>query len=335
MMRQNFDNRDWSLKYKLAGSLLIIVLMTASLSGATYSWFTTSSSTPDNLFAVGTLFVEVSEPMVSKIDSQNSYKVKWTITNTGSISSYIRVRLETEENLLGKKDSIWNEGERYSATPERYFIYYVKGQSNSDNPTTNNLWANNIDEIVGTISIWEEAGRLFVNMTTNNYAMFKSDLYAGKQEPTIGAPGGFGFLYSVGEGNTHLYYKSYTFPDPSDDNPGLLEIFENQGGIKVDFSDIQDGTPIYIFSHADGHAPAPQATWNLHTNVPCSGAWEYKGSGYWYYLYPVSSGQEITICFLVCAGDASSGEITFYLEAEAVQASHNAAKTNGWLYPTD
>lgn len=312
------------MRFNVIISAFILILVAASMGGATFAWFIADSENFNNVFVVGT--VDISDPILTS-SGQNwtpdtCQMVSWSMTNTGTKSSYFRVKLNEESKV--KSETAWGiesgANLRFGGGNAQYFRYkigsgvkeYVLGAGSSYTP-------------VGSVTVWKSDGKLYVRYSTfDNVWLRETHLYAGLATPTTSAPGKLGWQHSFSGNNIHVdtYELSHIFRSQADSNPS------------VQVSTICNNTIIYIAAHATVETSAAGIlTWTLTACDPQQAAWVKGTDGYWYYPNPVPAGETLSICFNVCLPDNSrGGNLNVYLDAEAVQASHHAID---YLWPNN
>ncbi len=337
------------LKRNLVASLLLIILMAASITGATYAWFTSSSTVIQNAFTAGT--VELSEPV---IESQSSTVkedldrkceiIEWKFSNTGTKSTYVRVRPDakaTGEKIEFDDETAWvgvdgddpdfktiDSGQDWN----QYYEYDLSQFADGDELNLDILASSEFKDVGdATTKVYEDT--LYIDLeTTGGWEMAEVHIYAGLEKPTNHSPGqlGWGFENLTGAERTHFPFATDKINEkfaPPNKNPEQL------------VSELDGTETIYIVVHLDvvkETTGSNGGTIALDVDIDlCSGQeddWQEDG-GWWYYgnsngPYVVNiDSPEVVVCFKYCAIAQDGYKIKSmeaYLEAEAVQASNYA-----------
>lgn len=292
--------------FNITTSILILLLSMASLGGATVAWFLSEQSPTVNSFTAGT--VVISTPIIEGSQEWQPglcETVTWNIENTGTKSSYIRVRIIEEYDQTVTSETAWAVGTRFGGGFAQYFEY-KKGT-----PYEVILGAGVNLTPVGKVSVWDNGTNLYIKYTTYDYvSLTETHLYAGLLPPTNSAPGQLGWQETPVYPYEQLYIRDYVFD--SQTKP-----------IKTtSFSKVKRGTTIYIAAHATVSIHPVTPVWNPGA---FSHLWIEGIDGYYYYSVPVAAGETISISFEVCLPDNMSRiHYSFNLEADAVQSSNNA-----------
>jgi hypothetical protein len=326
------------MKTKIVFSLMVITFAVASLVSATLAWFTASTGPIENTFTAGT--VELVEDGVS-IDGNfenwnpgDCIKVKWCVENSGSKSSYIRIKIDDwwKGGSPGSiEKSAWGEGKKFF---DGSWAMYFTAQVGEEKEVK--LFADK-DIDAGRVKVWIVGEKLYVRYTTNeNWKMKETHLAVAddlnlipKSKGTF-PPGLFPFK---GEHKPHVTTYTYELPLSGTYSKGKLKGQDYSWGI---------GEMLYIAAHADligtgdgvddenGGDGGSLNTGNVQWSVKGSD-WEQGEDEYWYYKKPVPSGEKVCIAFCVCLDGEETGNeyqgasYRFKFTAEAVQSSNNAA----------
>lgn len=290
--------------------VLVVAMMAALVGGATMAWFTHQAEGGKAIFTAGTVEVSAGNAVITGTGSHDNWnpgdcnQVKWVIKNTGSKTSYIRVRLDKgweNGDVQCQIETAWSEGTRFGGGWAQYF-YTQKGQQKSVR-----FLAGQHHE-AGTITVWNDEEFIFVRFDTiNGWEMQKTHLYVGSNPPTRHAPGQLG-------------RKNENLDDPTTDL------------YKIPIGEVT-GDTIYVAAHADvtrcvGDLSDCNVRWELCEDS--QGKWILGKDGYYYYFEPVAAGQEIKICFNVCL-DGEKTDNKFQgkrfianIIVDSVQSSHGA-----------
>ncbi len=314
------------MKIKTVRSLIILSLVAVLvIAGTTTAWFTDEEKLPSAAgMVVGTLEFEITDARVIPDDGDEGQdggdsqsiewkageckELAWTFRNTGTKTAFFRARVDCELTRIvpGEGETAWGDEFRFVDKEQgqwaRYFIH------NKGSTTQRMLLAGQHYD-AGTVTVWEEAGKLHVRYDTNDGWYLT------------------GTHFGVAENKDGLLKKDKTLP-----SPGQLA-YKNKHVLAQSFTrvvDLPDYNPVYLAAHADvvrGGTEVvddAQITWSLPEGSP----WEEgePPDGWFYYCQPVRSGEEITLVLIGCLDEAAvggSGEVK--LIAESVQATHGAS----------
>lgn len=301
------------MKRNIALSLLGLVVLGFLLGGSVLAYFSDNSSPAETKFILGTVEIGESEPIGATEIANEGGKVKWQIKNTGSKAAYLRVSLqdkwlgESSGDLNYKDESAWGEGS--SIDPEKNWSMYFD-YNFGDAGKSVRLMAGQHDP-VGFVRTWTENGQLKVKyeMTTGYASKIEEyHLWVGQNIGTIP------------NGNGQFPYKG--------------KDVGNEVEITIDPNYYDTSKPILIAAHAKVIYPLGSGGGGSNNLEPpeiekivCDDRWVLGEDDYWYYSEPVSAGEIIEFCIEIKMVDPTwegKGTYSFYLEAEAVQASHNA-----------
>lgn len=314
--------QDVRMRLNIAGSILILLLATASIGGATMAWFIGESHGNTSAFTAG--IVTISEPVIQNDQNWQSGQcepVQWSIFNYGSKKAYIRVLPTVQgassepiyiaSHVSAGSETAWvgePEGPTIPSGPNwnRYFIYHA-GCYTEDNPYIQKILAGSNQIEIGSVEVWDDGEKLYMRYNLYNTTTDEIHVYAGMNPPTHHAPGQLGFSYYFSPGvSTFDFQKEY--------------IFDKQGGnaevaIKEILSVENAGLSWEICPEAEGE-------------------WFEGNDGWWYYgvgeeLTEIAPSEEVTVCFLLCIDENYDGAVEFFVVAEAVQSSNNAVD-NVW-----
>ena len=323
-------NRVKKMNINLASSLLIVVLMIASLGGATHAWFN-ASKTLENVFTAGTVII--SDPIVVPsiatrcVPTEKCQEITWEFENIGSKRAYVRVkpeaRVEVYPNIYiaihmeVNCETAWvgvrNPGNDlpYKRFPTGNFSQYFEyplGRYTVNDPLELLIVYGSTYVPIGFANIWEENNKLYIRLviTDKKYTTDTIHIYAGVEEPFNPAPGKLGWTFE----------RPYS--DPFEMNTAV--IFDMQGGTaNVLISDLY----------------ASSTTVNVELCDLSIGKWypingNLEENEIWWYYGDVSGptivmpGDKVSVCFKFCV--VTTGDITLSasLEAEAVQMTNGA-----------
>jgi predicted ribosomally synthesized peptide with SipW-like signal peptide len=304
------------MKQRIAFSLMVLALASTLVGGATLALFTDQVEADPVAFTTGTVEItggdisgDVSVISVgtsgdmgimcwpSPSDDPAQKTVTWCVENTGSKAAYIRVRARGgNEDVQG--ESAAGEGEeKYGPAWSRMWNTY---DLSSGEEMEIRLVAGQHYDHVGWVTVYKDYWNLYVrHETIDGWTLTDTKVYA---ETNDDFPTGFG---------------DFRFPHPGLDNVTsdlhvipYDQLFEPEG-----YSDT-----IYLVTHAD--VEKLPAEWTI--NSACSTSWiagTAEGDNWWYYETPVPAGETVCISLDVLYYDSKA---EYYLEAEAVQASHQA-----------
>lgn len=310
------------MRLNIVTSILVLLLATASIGGATMAWFIGDAHSGTANFTAGT--VTISDPAVEGGENWQPGEceiVKWNITNNGSKKAYLRVKpdIDVETFTLiyiashvgirvpgSRDDTAWvgePDGPTIPSGPNwnRYFEY-VLGLYNTENRYIQKIMAGSNHIEIGYAEVWDDGEKLYISYHLSSGTTDAINIYAGLSIPTRHNPGGLGFSY-------------YFSPRVAAFDFETEYIFFEQGGEPV----------VSIYELANPEVSGLQ--WDLAESS--QGQWVEGDDGWWYYgtaagLTEVASGETVTISFLFCLDENFDGTATLALLAEAVQSSHNA-----------
>ncbi len=302
------------MRSSLVASILILLLVSFSIGGATLAWFTFESDLIQNVFTAGTVQIDDWEFTSESQDWEPGQcnDLTWSFTNIGSKKSYVRVRPDVDVDMdyiydplyiavhmEANNETAWigipGNDPDFTTIPggqnwNQYF-QYEPGEYTEQDPLVLLILAGRNFNEVGYAEIWDDVVNLYIDYYFyNGWHMYATHIYVDQEPPSNHSPGQFHFEYSF--------------------SPGVQEFsFE---------------TPIPI---SNGGPEEHNVTWDL-----CPGQsthWILGADGWWY--YGTSSGptavhpeETVTVCFAFCIPEGFNGTIEAALEAEAVQSSHDA-----------
>lgn len=145
---------------------------------------------------------------------------------------------------------------------------------------------------VGSVTVNNDAQNLYVQYnTTNGWTLTETHVYAEEKEPASAAAG--------------------KFTDKKENLGNITSVLHT-----IPLS-LYTGNTLYLVTHAA--VEKGPAKWTL-----CLGSPWIASGGWWYYSTRVASGETVCISLNVSTYEAS---VEYYLDAEAVQTSNNAAHT--------
>jgi len=307
------------MKRHVLTGFILIVLLCLLVGGAAAAYFTDRASLGSSQeFVFGTVDIEVEK--ISGGDVTISFpdecggEAAWRITNTGSKTAMMRARIIEEFQGSGGGEyidagSAWGVGSgvdgstppgaispRFGGGNARYHVYNL-GHNESE-PLELKLGLGDNYTNVGSVYVWDNGTSIWVEaVTANSWRLKETHLYVGSTAPTKSAPGQLG-----NQRQPMSTRVTYQLPLPT--------------GIQDD--------KVYIALHATiqerisgDYAGDPDIDLDV-------AGWTKGSDGYYYYPYPVSSGGTVDFELEFEIEKAWSGDYTLSLEAEAVQASHDA-----------
>jgi predicted ribosomally synthesized peptide with SipW-like signal peptide len=386
------------LKKNIIAGLVLIGLVSLSLTGATFAWFTAEAETPLNYFTAGTVNLSqpagivtpisnitkaiedddtdqakispaefvygeeglITEQTENRSSSDYTYggdelivgnpgeispvsdvygdgkddtislktvaptckKVTWSFNNTGSKDAYVRVRPRVDStqviyiavHLEFKKETafVGVDNNKLDLPGHNFgqYLAYPLGTYTESQPLELGIWAGNNLMNFGSAKIWDDGTELFLELQTSQSRKIKDvHVYAGLEKPEH--IGGFG----------NMGYKI-----PSEDYPFSPSTIFNfrTSSIFSTFPPQDQALPDVLLNSLYGGLV------NADISI-CPESEEYwqEKDGWWYYgsasapTNVIKNGGEVTVCFRYCYLH-SSEELTFHLEAQAVQSSHGA-----------
>jgi len=338
------------LKRNLVASLLLIILMAASITGATYAWFTSSSAVIENAFTTGT--VKLSEPVIESQSStakedpdRKCETIEWKFSTTGTKSTYVRVRpdaIATGEKIEFEDETAWvgvdgddpefktiNSGQSWN----QYYEYDLDQFADGEELDLDILASSEYKD-VGDATTKVNGDKLYIDLeTTGGWEMDEVHIYAGLEPPDNHAPGQFGWGFENISGSERTRFSFETdkineeFDGSTNDTPEkYISGLEGTGTIYI-------VVHLVVVKEATG-SNGETIDLNVDINL-CSGQeddWQEAG-GWWYYgssdqPYIVNiDSPEVKVCFEYCVTGQEGYKVKSmeaYLEAEAVQASNYA-----------
>ena len=311
---------------------LLILIMLASITGATYAWFIEENKELNAAqFTAGTVKVDLDENHSGnnpEITNYNGCKLYiWRLKNMGTKSSYVRIWVDSDE-VTGTGDTAWAylEGE---ATPNNQV---------SGNPSNAWGWTNRIaNEGLTTLDLYAGAGKndlskgILVGEVTVDYATSTIRVHYQINSDSN---------YIIGE--AHLWLGDTELPTGNNNKPTAAPgqfpyknpvISEDRKNASFVIENHNLNLPFYVAAHAadDDRTEMVQP---IEIGQGCEGNWFYH-EGYYYYGNPdtnkvqqLIAGQELTFCLLVCLPDKI--DYDFEIQIEAVQSTNNAIEAIGW-----
>ncbi|HSW35193.1 MAG TPA: hypothetical protein VLH18_01180 [Candidatus Limnocylindrales bacterium] len=315
-----------NLKLNLAASVMLLLLMSVAVGGATYAWFTRSSAAIVNEFTAGT--VKLTAPVDDISPSAAVYTVYvqgdgecqtvgWTFDYTGSKKAYVRVKpgaIVSREIFIAIHLEVNDEtawvgvpGSEFLPIPggsawNQYFKYPL-GVYDADSPGQRlelGILAGSNFTPVGTAFMWDDGTALYFRFQAyDGQSMEKIHIYAGLTPPTDHTPGQLGWERTVDPPG-----ESYTFDTP--------DVYPNQNAAapNVSIESLYGGVDISLCSNTPGWVE--------------DAGWWYFGDAAGPTVVGTATGvTKLAVCFTFCVVTPPV-TLRVWLEAEAVQASHNA-----------
>ncbi|MDO9574874.1 MAG: hypothetical protein Q7I94_07770 [Candidatus Contubernalis sp.] len=308
------------MRSSLVASILILLLVSFSIGGATLAWFTFETDLIQNVFTAGTVRIDdweiTSESQTWEPGECND--LTWSFTNTGSKKTYVRVRPDVDMDIDYVYDPLYiavhmeiNSETAWIGVPgndpdfttipsgqnwNQYF-QYEPGIFTEQDPLVLLILAGSTLKEVGYAEIWDDGQYLYIDYHLySGWYMYATHVYVDMIPPTNHSPGQFHLEYSFSPG-----VQEFSFETP------------------IPFS---NGGPEQYY-----------ATWDLCQGQ--SSSWVLGSDGWWYYgnssgPTAVHSEETVTVCFTFCIPEGFNGTVEVALDAEAVQSSHDAID-NVWL----
>jgi hypothetical protein len=349
------NNNLIQIGLKFVAPLLIIIIVAAYFTGATYAWFANTTAPLQNVFTAGTVDVDLdpdNTTTFNDIANSNCREYTFNLKNLGTKASFVRVKVNS--TLISSDwETAWAlGGEDFESPPNNYILNSFRDHdpklsekwgwffTYDGQEITRDLWAGagrnklNSGYKVGTVSASldpDNEAQLKITYNINNgWSMSEAHLYVGNDVPPPPvAPGLFANAETFVEGiNEHIFY--------------------------IDLDSLQ-GEPLYIAAHAVVAADTrSEYLYQPSTlgNADSLDNWFWHESvvngetiGYWYYWDPaifragseyepgavkkVEAGDLLTLCLLICPLGSDTTPYEFDLVIESVQSSHEAVR-NYW-----
>lgn len=313
-----------NMKKYLVTGVIGILLLSLAIGGTILAYFTDEAGARQSEFLFGTVEIEKVGDLQAIEESiyDNEREVKWTIKNTGTKAAKIRVGLFDQwfgggngELECWGKETAWREGTRFVPPPGNWAMYFTYDAQSGGAQTVNLIAGQNHN--AGTITVSKDANNLYLEFnTTGNWRIMKLDIHAAgslagipKNPQGIPSPGSFAYKYP-NLGNVTTY------------------------NVTIPLSAIGSHNIYYIAAHAEvqqcessGQGVGDNGDPNINI-FSCNSAWTLGADGYWYHCASVAPGETVEFCITIeKLNDEWEGTYELYLEAEAVQASHNAIDT--------
>lgn len=310
---------------------LLIFIMSLLVGGAAAAYFTDDVELTSPVECVmGTVEIDVKEKSdggTIEFQELGIGEAKWEIANVGTKKVYIRAKLNSKldgKDGDGVEDdpSAWAVGydvihkrqedessPRFGGGNARYNIYTL-GYT-EDDPLELKLGADDIYYEAGTVQVWDDGQKLYVEARTNDrHHLQEAHLYVGSRKPKHHAPGRLGYRPEII--NDHLAECEVDLPKDIEQDKvyvalhaELLKLASGSGG------------------DSDGQKPEVYI-------YPVKG-WTKGDDGYYYYDKIVKSGESVVfkVRFKVEVEGDWSGKYELWIDVDAVQASHDA-KDSKW-----
>lgn len=324
------------MKARVIRIMLISFLLTLTVAlladGKTTAFFTGKAPVPPSRMVMGTVAFDLSwhesfvseEPVAMEWAADECKEFVWKFFNRGSKRILLRARPVVTRR---HDETAWAEGMPFVDDGKGNWAMYFTYKAGESKKTVDLLAGQHYK--VGTVSVWTKDGYVYVQYITDDDARLTQTHLAVTDDLKLipvtadknAVPGQFPFKqpHDFASEYTYAIPLSGTYPD------GLLQ------GKKYSWNK----KTLYIAAHADvdlGEVPVEDITWRLSDD--CRYLWvegepeEINGQivTWWYYCQPVLPDDEIMLCLTGCLDErANKGAYSIYLEAEAVQASNNAA----------
>jgi len=293
------------LRVSIVASIFALLLGAFSIGGATMAWFTAGSDTMENTFTAGTVSFSLGDP-IPGTKEEGCLPVNWQIDYTGSKQAYLRVKpvvevAEIETIYIAIRAVLGNGNSYWAVGVGEYFTYKLNTYTE-----TNKFFINlerGANKFVDTY-IWDDGNELNfefkANQNNDNHRIRSINIYVGTMPPPSTDPNTFPYRLPD-TGNFDPVRSEVDYSIPFDDFIGMPG-----GSVEIQLCDPDD-------------------------------PWVEGNNGWWYYDEVVDSGDQIEVCFKFCVGSGYTADISYYLEAEAVQASHGAIDylwpNRGWDPP--
>lgn len=322
-------------------SIVSLIVLGFVVGGSVIAYFSDESSASTTQFVLGTVAIEQDGELDVEIVTEEgdscdntgdkSGVVTWNIKNIGSKTSFLRVRLNDwwtclPEDPQGKEETAWGFGTKVEDKPgfrPMYFTYNFGAA-----PISVDLIAAQHDH-VGWVRVWttEDGGLKVKYETKQGYSLKEMHLWVGHDETKLIKLGRGQYPYANKDadwGGPGSNTAVFTIPKKDFDKTKLIKIAAHS----VVYYPVTSGVTYY---GASGQLP------NIEKTVLSEG-WKKGSDDYWYYLNPVVPGQSVTFKIEIKKADPTwkgSGTYGFKLEAQAVQASHNAIDAVWPDHPVD
>jgi predicted ribosomally synthesized peptide with SipW-like signal peptide len=274
------------LRVSIVASIIALLLGAFSIGGATMAWFTAGSDTMENTFTAGTVSFLLNGPYTST-EEDGCLPVNWQIDYTGSKKAYLRVRSVVEAEEV---ETIYIAIHAILQNGNRSRWAREPGSDSfyfayTLNSSKTVFFQQGNEQVQGNVTISNDNGYL-------NFSFNFTDSNSTLSQFDIYV----GLIPPANDDYTTYDYR-VLLPTP-DQKVYLYQIPLDQiigSGGSVDVQLCDPGNP-----------------------------WVMGNDDWWYYNGVVNPGAQIGVCFKFCVGSGYNGDISYYLEAEAVQASHGA-----------
>lgn len=295
------------MKKKIVFSLMILALASTLVGGGTLALFTDEAAADPVTFTTGTVEITGQNLSITSVatdqpENPSQKTLTWCVENTGSKAAYIRVRARGGNDVI-QEESAAGAGEKYgNAQWKMYFSY----NPNVEQGKSVDFLASNSRYYAGEVNVNHDLENLYVSYrTVNGWTLTETHVYAEKEEP----------IDEQGSGKDPGNFTS----GPKTPDSSTTDLHT------ISFYKIFDGGPIdtiYLVTHAA--VKKLPAQWTLHSdNTSWIANEDNDDDNWWYHTTPVPAGETVCISLNVQHYDS---EVEYYLEAEAVQASHNAIR---------
>ncbi|HZK24343.1 MAG TPA: hypothetical protein VFC74_03025 [Oscillospiraceae bacterium] len=331
------------MKARVIRSILIFLAAAILFTGGvTSAWFIDTATPEPATMVAGTVKLNVLPAQVTPVP-QDPQQITWqpgtnktfcwSLKNTGSKKIMLRARPLLERETKG--ETAWAEGAPFNPDGQGNWAMYFTYNVGSGKKSVRLLAGQH--EYCGDLIVQTINNSLHVTyQLKQGYALLASHLAVTANFadiPTVAngnpPPGQFPFK------KEHNAVQEYTYIIP-------LSGTYPAGHLKGQSYSWGNGQELYLAAHSDVLVPnsgsAKNISWQLATQS--SAGWQKgepetvdgKTVTWWYYCQPVPANNEIKLCLTgYLAEKAASGTYQIHLEAEAVQASHDAIDI--WPHP--
>lgn len=325
------------IKRNIYFAIIIILLISFLIAGATYAYFIDTSAMFGNVFTAGTVDVDLDPENYDAhviVELNGCEEHRWQLKNVGTKSSYVRVKVVKSEIevygetawALDKPDNrIINSFIELDLINKWGWVNeYIVGREE-----TYTLWAgagqNDLSKgvQVGTVTVetsYDDDNNpeslLVKYILDEGFSMSEAHLHIGKDnpEPPV-APGQFEYEEVFSGANQHAFTID------------LHEVIGENEELKLAAHAVvaNDGVSQYMYQPSSlGEDCEDKWFW-----------WHEDGDdyGYWYYwdsvldaMMKVVAGDELELCLLMCPLGSDNTSYDFHIEIEAIQSTNEAYK---------
>lgn len=297
------------MKKKIVFSLMILALASTLVGGATLALFTDHVTADPAIFTTGTVEITGQDISITAIESEmyspspnpSIKTLTWCVENTGSKAAYIRVRAHGDgEQIEPQTAAVY--GVSYG-TPwwKMYFTYNLIEEIKKEELIAGQNYH------AGWVTVYKDYENLYVLYETiNGWALTDTHVYAETAVPNKDNANGAGQFRSIHNALDNTTSDLHIIP--------FQEIYSQE-----------ISSTIYLVTHAVVEKLPVEWTLNYEST-----SWIPGEEGWWYYESPVPPGEKVCITLDVINYDSQD---EYYLEAQAVQASHNAIDLEWYGHP--